>query len=387
MEDIGNYFCSHQWCWYLWAPLLIWCVFWLLIKIGKRRSVITSIAQWLPLALLVFYLFHGLSTSGLSTGEQIILGFYTFAIGVIEYLIEENKKTFSRTVFYDQYRKIEDQWKNIQQEGKSISQKETFLKTSLSAVENSITGEEVINNEIIIDKKSIDSFAACTGNIEASYFWMCCSKQEFFKEIFVFLYSDLLINFYKLVLSSFQTDPMGNNSKGEFPEFVSHELTQTLLSREDFKSQFNTSLTNIADFARDNCGDNLNIPKANLKLRRIIITDDILNNKYDQKEMNKICNWHNTNNVELKFISEKDARTIQNSNNYSGQLDFSLIEVGQSKVLLEAAKVQTSKHFGGRDHDMFNLSFATTTEQVDKASSLYERLWEYAKPPSTLKNI
>lgn len=382
MDKFVELISEYCWVFYL-LPLVLLAVRFLLIK----NESVSKLLAGLPFVFLSIYLFIDIADTpkGIFNQGALLLGLYMASLGFIEYLIDANKKTFARTTFYKQYSQIENHWESIQSEGQSVEKKKEFIINNLSALANSIMDQDVIENGISVDQKEIQYFSEQAGNVNADYLWMCCNKEEFFKKILATLYSDLFLQFKEMVLSGFQISSSGTSSGGNLPEFVSTELTQALLVNPDISYQYNTSVTSIADYAKDNCVQKLKKSGSHIELRRIIITNDVTSKNYTISDLNTICEWHKDNGVSLKFISKNDADSLFVNERYYGQRDFSIIGMDSSNVLLEASNTGNTMTFGGRDHDMYRLDFKADLS-AEKAKKMFLKLWHSSTAITPQKN-
>lgn len=373
MDKFVAFLSSYSWLFYL-MPLVLLAVRFFLIK----KESFSKLLAGFPLVFIIIYLVIDIldTPKGVFNQGAFLLALYLVALGIIEYLIDKNKETFARTTFHKQYSQIENHWKSIQLEGKSVEKKKEFMINNLSALANSIMDKDVIENVISVDQQEIQNFSQQAGNVNADYLWMCCNKEEFFKKILATLYNDLFLQFKDMVLNGFQISSSGSSSGGNLPEFVSTELTRALLVNPEVTYQYNTSMTSIADYAKDNCAQKFdNRTSSSIELRRIIITDDLINNNYTQSDLNRICEWHIENKVTLKFISKTSANDLFASEGYRGQKDFSIIGMNYSVVLLEAYSTGNTKTFGGRNHDMYRLDFKADPVSAPKAKKMFLKLW------------
>ncbi len=367
MELFTKIFGELRWVLYF-LPILVLIIRFYMIK---KNSVSKLLAGFPFTLLIICFLIDLIDTPD---QETVLLAFYMVALGLIEHLIDENKKTFSRTTFYEQYSKIEKEWESFGEKTPNVEEKKYFIMQSLEAIENCITAPEVKENSICKRKPEIEEFVTQSGGMNANYFWMCCNKDQFYKNVLVSLYSNLFLQLNETILKPIQLDAAGTAVKNCYvPEFVSTELTRTLLSNPDIQFQYNTSVSSIADYAKDNCARSIDRnPNSTVQLKRIIIYD---NDTIDPKDLNIVCKWHKDNEVDLEFIKNSEAERIFRSCNYQGEMDFSVIGMGTSCVLLEALK-KSKETFAGFDHDMYELNFRVDSNS--EAKRMFNTLWQQA---------
>ncbi len=358
-------------------PLLIlWSVWWI-----RKKNMNRYLMFFLNVAPLAIAACEILIPQNQNWTNGILITFYFLSIAGIEWLIDQYKNLMPQTKesyeFNNRYASIQEQWDLIKKKGEEVETKRLFIDESLRNLEDTVTRHDVYYNPLS-DKKT-DDFATIVGSLSKDYILLCSNQNTFYNAIFASLYKYLFSEYKTNVLSPIQ--PNSNESADLIiPEFVSNGLTQIIIDKSDIvEYQYNTSVSTIEDF-QDNVKEDTElkgkIPQGYLK--RIIITREITNpTSIDIDKFKKILSWHEKSNVELKFISESDAKNVQRT--YSGidRLDFSIIKLRDNGYFILGADKNTYRLIAGEKHEMYSVKCISSQERPD-GDRLFQDLWSKA---------
>lgn len=373
---------------YLWLPLLLLFVYWWLIKNGKDKNTfwIGFFLKSIPLAIGGIQIVVP-NIPKFDFNQTIIFGSYYFAITMILFLMEEYKNLLPQTkksyTFNKRYTGIQEQWNLVKKEDEVDGPKGVFVDESLRSLEDTLTLYDFYNNNLSEKERKIRKFATEAGSLSKDYIILCSNNNEFFSVIFASLYRYLFTEYKTKVLSSIRPTSIGGADL-IIPEFVSNEMTQVIIKNsKKIDYQHNTSVTSIRDF-KDNVtvGTELNGNYNNNDsfLQRLIITDNIdAPQKIDLRIFRRIIDWHKMSNMDLRFISLKDAENEKRKFPRVDRLDFSIIKMkAENKWFVLGADRLKSGTLAGNKHEMYSVRCIPQDEEPEE-NRLFNELWGKAK--------
>ena len=375
--------------WYLWVPLMILLIYWVVIKVFIRiKPFVAFIINIIPLLIALFPITAAIKEE-VSISSNITIAIYYAAVAILQFIIDQYRKLLPKTKdsykFNKQYDGIQNQWDSIENNNVDIKVKSSFVEESLKSIAMSITHPDVQMNQVT-DKK-VKDFAKTAGTVPRDYILLCSNQNVIFNRVFAWLYKYLFEEYKKKVLSPIQSTSTGTVDL-IIPEFVSNGLTQAIINNESsVQYQHNTSVVNsLSEFENNvEVGTELkgNIEKIKRKknnfLQRIIINDEF---KEDNQKalVEKIIKWHEKSYVDLKFIFKGTAENIMKKYSTIGRLDFSVIKmVNESEYfILGADKLPNDSYFAGQNHEMYAVKCTSSSEEPEN-DKLFDELWNMAE--------